>query len=283
MGGWMGGSVGQWMGSGQMTKKFNKSGPNWDNSILFEDLWFVETPAPMSGCMDQWVGSGQMTNLIKFELINIIWLYNLILFEDTYGCIGGFMGGLMSNDWNQINLDLMEIIQLWTFWTFYLNHLSPLWGYFCTPERNANSIQKFVHKLHKHPWLIIYFLSIKLQIQKDVKYQYWYCNETVSYHVHKPNVLVICCKFVQELWIAFLGLFCEFPKPRNTIPISTQQNLTIFIHFFACSALANKYNHAKLRTSNFMFFMYSSNLCPVESVLQNGKNAKFAKLTGWNF
>ena len=44
------------------------------------------------------------------------------------------MGGLMSNDWNQINLDLMEIIQLWTFWTFfwtfYLNHLSPLWGYF---------------------------------------------------------------------------------------------------------------------------------------------------------
>ena len=32
---------------------------------------------------------------------------------------------------NQINLDLIEIIQLWTFyWTFYLNHLSPLWDYF---------------------------------------------------------------------------------------------------------------------------------------------------------
>ena len=43
------------------------------------------------GC--QWVGSGQMTNLIKFELM---W-YNLILFEDTYGWMGGSMGGLMSN------------------------------------------------------------------------------------------------------------------------------------------------------------------------------------------
>ena len=39
----------------------------------------------------------------------------------------GLMGGLMSNHSNQINLDLIEIIQLWTFyWTFYLNHLSPL-------------------------------------------------------------------------------------------------------------------------------------------------------------
>ena len=38
---------------------------NKDNSILFEDLSFVEIPAPMGGCMGQWVGSGQMTNLIK--------------------------------------------------------------------------------------------------------------------------------------------------------------------------------------------------------------------------
>ena len=51
----------------------------------------------MGGCMDQWVGSGQMTNLIKFETYQ----YNLILFEDTYGWMGGSMGrsmgGLMSN------------------------------------------------------------------------------------------------------------------------------------------------------------------------------------------
>ena len=54
MGGWMGGSVGKWVGLGQMTK-FNKSWPNQDNSILFEDLWFVETPPPMGGCMSGWV------------------------------------------------------------------------------------------------------------------------------------------------------------------------------------------------------------------------------------
>ena len=48
----------------------------------------------MDQWVGQWVGSGQMTNLIKFELIDII----LILFEDTYGCMGGLMGGLMSND-----------------------------------------------------------------------------------------------------------------------------------------------------------------------------------------
>ena len=37
MGGWVGGSVGQWVGSGQM-KQLNKSSPSRDNSILFEDL-----------------------------------------------------------------------------------------------------------------------------------------------------------------------------------------------------------------------------------------------------
>ena len=41
------------------------------------------------------MGSGQMTNLIKFELIDRP--NNLILFEDTYGWMGGLMGGLMSN------------------------------------------------------------------------------------------------------------------------------------------------------------------------------------------
>ena len=68
--------MGQWMGSGQMTK-------NLINLDLIEIIQFclkiydlLRTPAPMGGCMDQWVGqwvgSGQMTNLIKFELINII-------------------------------------------------------------------------------------------------------------------------------------------------------------------------------------------------------------------
>ena len=77
MGGCVFAWVGQWVGSGQITKKFNKCWPNQDNSILFEDLWFVETPPPMDGCVcgsvGQWVGSGKITkNLINLDLIEII-------------------------------------------------------------------------------------------------------------------------------------------------------------------------------------------------------------------
>ena len=50
--------VGQWVnGWGQVNDlQLNKSWPNWDNSILFEVLWFVETPPPMGGCVGGWVG-----------------------------------------------------------------------------------------------------------------------------------------------------------------------------------------------------------------------------------
>ena len=75
MGGWVG-SVGQWVGSGHITKY-------QINLDLIEIIQFClkiydlfETPTPMDGCLDQWVGqwvgSGQMTNVIKFELIDII-------------------------------------------------------------------------------------------------------------------------------------------------------------------------------------------------------------------
>ena len=33
----------------------------------------------------------------------------------TYGWMGALTGGFMSNHLNQINIDLIEIIQLWTF------------------------------------------------------------------------------------------------------------------------------------------------------------------------
>ena len=57
----------------------------------------------------------------------------MILFEDTYGWMGGLIGGLMSNHYNQINLDLIKIIQLWTLWTFLdilLKPPPPLMGLF---------------------------------------------------------------------------------------------------------------------------------------------------------
>ena len=72
--GWVSGSMG---GVRSNDYQLNKSWPNWNNSILFEDLWFIETPPPMGGCVGgsvgQWVGSGQMTNnLINLDLIEII-------------------------------------------------------------------------------------------------------------------------------------------------------------------------------------------------------------------
>ena len=71
--GWISGSVGQWVGSGHITKY-------QINLDLIEIIQFclkiydlLETPTAMGGCMDQWVGqwvgSGQMTNLIKLYII----------------------------------------------------------------------------------------------------------------------------------------------------------------------------------------------------------------------
>ena len=66
--GWFGWWVGEWVvwwvGSGQNTKNFKICWVNQYNSILFEDLWFVETPH------HGWVG----------------------------GWMGGSMGGVRSND-----------------------------------------------------------------------------------------------------------------------------------------------------------------------------------------
>ena len=58
MGGCVGGWVDGWVNGWGQVKwlKFNKSWPNRDNSILFEDLWFVATPPPMDGCVGGWVG-----------------------------------------------------------------------------------------------------------------------------------------------------------------------------------------------------------------------------------
>ena len=86
--GWIGGSVGQWMGSGHIAKY-------QINLDLLEIIQFclkiydlLRHPHLWVG---EWVGSGQMTNFLKLELIDIIQLWTF-----------------------------------WTFLTFYLNHLSPL-------------------------------------------------------------------------------------------------------------------------------------------------------------
>ena len=76
----------------------------------------------MGRCMGQKVGSGQMTNLIKLELINIIWfslkIYNLsrhpYLWVD--GCINGWahVKPLKSNkswpNWDNSIMDILDIL-----------------------------------------------------------------------------------------------------------------------------------------------------------------------------
>ena len=76
----------------------------------------------MGGCMGQWVGSGQMTNLIKLELINIIWfclkIYNLL--RDPYLWVDGWVNGwahvkpLKSNkswpDRDNLIMDILDIL-----------------------------------------------------------------------------------------------------------------------------------------------------------------------------
>ena len=76
----------------------------------------------MGGCMGQWVGSGQMTNLIKLELIDIIWfclkIYNLS--RHPYLWVDGWVNGwahvkpLKSNkswpNWDNSIMDILDIL-----------------------------------------------------------------------------------------------------------------------------------------------------------------------------
>ena len=100
-GGWMGGLVGRKMWN---HKNFNKIWSNRDNSILFEDLWFVDTLPPLDRCMGgwlggwvgQWVGSCQITkNRVNHHLIEII-LFCLKIYDlwtHSHLWIGVWVGG----------------------------------------------------------------------------------------------------------------------------------------------------------------------------------------------
>ena len=101
VGGWMGGLVGRKMWN---HKNFNKTWSNRDNSILFEDLWFVDTLPPLDRCMGgwmggwvgQWVGSCQIIkNRVNRHLIEIIEFCLKIydLWTHSHLWIGVWVGG----------------------------------------------------------------------------------------------------------------------------------------------------------------------------------------------
>ena len=93
----------------------------------------------MGGCMGQKVGSGQMTNLIKLELINIIWfslkIYNLL--RHPYLWVDGYVNGwahvkpLKSNkSWPYRDNSIMDI--LYILLDILLKPPQPLMGLFLT-------------------------------------------------------------------------------------------------------------------------------------------------------
>ena len=100
----------------------NKSGLNQDNSILFEDLWFVETPQPMGGWvggwMDDWVDVWVMLNHLKLnqswpnwgnsimDVLDIFWTF---LLKPPQPFIGLYILGF---GWSVSDLWLIE----WHFW-----------------------------------------------------------------------------------------------------------------------------------------------------------------------
>ena len=98
--------------------------------------WDTATYGWVYGWMGRWM-DGFRSNLIKLELIDIIWfclkIYNL--WRHPHLRVDGWVNGwahvksLKSNkSWPNWENSIMDILDF--FWIFYLNHLSPLWGYF---------------------------------------------------------------------------------------------------------------------------------------------------------
>ena len=123
-------------------KNFNKTWSNRDNSILFEDLWFVDTLPPLDRCMGewlsgwvgQWVGSRQIIkNRVNRHLIEIIefclkiydlWTHSHLWIGVWVGGLGGWVGQWVGSHQiikNRLNRHLIEIIEfclkIYDLWT----------------------------------------------------------------------------------------------------------------------------------------------------------------------
>ena len=126
----------------------------------------------MGGCMGQWVGSGQMTNLIKLELINIIWfclkIYNLS--RHPYLWVDGWVNGwahvkpLKSNkSWPNRDNSIMDILDI--LWDILLKPPQPFIGlfFFCATwgpvwwrSRNGSVTLTYCHMSRWCP-IVFYF------------------------------------------------------------------------------------------------------------------------------
>ena len=123
--GWLGGSVGQWVGSGQMTN-------NWINLDLIKIIQFclmiydlLRHPHPwvgvwwLGGSVGQWVGSGQMTkNWINLDIIEIIQfclkIYDLL--RHPYPWVGVWVVGLVSGSMGGVRWNDEQLNESWHNW-----------------------------------------------------------------------------------------------------------------------------------------------------------------------
>ena len=150
--GWLGGSVGQWLGSGQITKNLINLDPIKIIQFCLKIYDFFRNPYLWVGCMGGWVGplveSCQITkNQINFDLVKIIQF--CLQIDDPFRYLHAH-----TTDWSEsLAIEIMSIIhsptvwlhdnwlimhncQFWTFFghflylTYYLNHLSHLQCYF---------------------------------------------------------------------------------------------------------------------------------------------------------
>ena len=177
----------------------------------------------MGGCMGQWVGSGQMTNLIKLELINIIWfclkIYNLS--RHPYLWVDGWVNGwahvkpLKSNkSWPNRDNSIMDILDILL--DILLKPPQPFIGLFLhlKLERVVKWKTKKQNMKGKIPGLLYVFEVGKRNAKNKKSSQFWTCiflSEPVS---------------ESPLWIVRL-LVVEVVVPSRGVVLWSMLNFTL--------------------------------------------------------
>ena len=153
----------------------------------------------MGGCMGQWVGSGQMTNLIKLELINIIWfclkIYNLS--RHPYLWVDGWVNGwahvkpLKSNkSWPNRDNSIMGILDILL--DILLKPPQPFIGLFFTVFRTFWNFQHAFLQFSEHTEIFnMLFHSFQNMLKFSTHFQTWKLKTfTVKFYFYVVQIYV---------------------------------------------------------------------------------------------
>ena len=155
----MGGCMGQWVVSGQMTSLIK---PELIDIIRFclkiYDLW-----RHPNLWVDGWVNGWPHVKSLKSNKFWPNWDNSIMDILDFFGhSFWRHFKSLKSNkSWPNWDNSIMDILEF--FWTFYLNHLSPSWGYFFV---FWFFLKKFLQKLSEKPichhgWVKIFLTCLQ--------------------------------------------------------------------------------------------------------------------------